>query len=117
MARKKTTPFSTTGFARVHEKAGTPPDVQDFLQKEGLAAAETTPTRRRSRRSSRSGVRRKGRKPFKSRSFRLSLEADEKLEWLAKHYETYLVGVIELALHNEWNRVRQRLRRKNSKKS
>jgi len=117
MARKKPTPFSTTGFGRVHEKAGTPADVQDYLQKEGLAPTETTPTGRRSRRTRSRGVRRKGKKAFKSRSFRLSHEADEKLEWLAKHYDTYLVGVIELVLHNEWDRVRRKLRRRASKKS
>ncbi len=125
MARKKPSPFSTTGFARVHEKAGTPDDVKEFLNDAGLSATETKPKSRRSRRSSkssrsksaRSGVRTKGRTPFKSRSFRLPLEIDDILVQLASYYNTYLVGAIEIALRNEFERVRREQRRASKKSS
>lgn len=48
------------------------------------------------------------RKATRSRSFRISLEADRQLRELADYYNAYFVGVVELAIRKEWERVRRR---------
>jgi hypothetical protein len=53
----------------------------------------------------------KGKRPLKSRHFRLPQEIDEKLEFLADHYDSTLVYVVCKAVQEEWLRVMRQQRR------
>lgn len=53
----------------------------------------------------------KRKRQLKSRHFRLPAEIDEKLEYLAEHYETTLVYIICKAVQEEWLRTMRQQRR------
>ena len=53
----------------------------------------------------------KGKRPLKSRHFRLPQEIDEKLEFLAENYDSTLVYVVCKAVQEEWLRVMRQQRR------
>jgi predicted transcriptional regulator len=53
----------------------------------------------------------KRKRQLKSRHFRLPAEIDEKLEYLADHYETTLVYIICKAVQEEWLRTMRQQRR------
>ena len=53
----------------------------------------------------------KRKRQLKSRHFRLPAEIDEKLEYLAEHYETTFVYVVCKAVQEEWLRAMRQQRR------
>jgi len=53
----------------------------------------------------------KRKRQLKSRHFRFPAEIDEKLEYLAEHYETTLVYVVCKAVQEEWLRAMRQQRR------
>ncbi|MCA9720069.1 MAG: hypothetical protein H6713_41670 [Myxococcales bacterium] len=132
--------WATNGFERSHDQSGTAEDVEDFLKKEGFlddeeprqsrrgAKKQAKSTAKKKSKKSRSRkatsqkrgrsttpkaptMRKKGRRPFKGRHFRLPLETDDQLQFLTRHYECYMLDVVKLAIHNEWMRVTRERRR------
>ena len=53
----------------------------------------------------------KRKRQLKSRHFRLPAEIDEKLDYLAEHYETTLVYIVCKAVQEEWLRTMRQQRR------
>lgn len=137
---KKSSEFSEKGFGRAYDQAGTSSEVEDFLKEQGLleddqpsgrsrrsskkstarkkttkrsSAKKKTATRSRKKKTKTKAptLRRRGRRAFKGRHFRLPLETDDQLQFLVRHYDCYMLDVIKLAIHNEWLRVTRELRK------
>ncbi len=115
------------GFAGAWNPSGLAPDAEKALADRGLIAK---PAKANSRKRSTSATstarpattsprdleaelpsRSKGKRPLKSRHFRLPQEIDEKLEFLADHYDSTLVYVVCKAVQEEWLRVMRQQRR------
>lgn len=134
--------YRTKGFQHAHDQAGASDTVTEFLKEEGMitpkdSKRKTAATKKSGKKSTKSKKatsssrkskartkkqatktktpprRRKGRRPCKSRSFRLPLETDDQLQFLTRYYECYMLDVIKVAIHNEWVRATRERQRKN----
>lgn len=115
------------GFAGAWDPTGLKPETEKALADRGLIAK---PSKAASGKRSTSGTtpkppitsaprdleaelpsRAKRKRQLKSRHFRLPVEINEKLEFLAEHLETTMVYVVCKALQEEWLRVQRQARR------
>ena len=126
--------YSTNGFQHALDQAGASKTVTNFLEEEGMITPtesnrkatakksmknaksaddggvarrqrKSTSAKKRTAKTKTPPRRRKGRSPYKSRSFRLPLETDDQLQFLTDYYECYMLDVIKAAIHNEWVRA------------
>ena len=116
------------GFSGAWNPSGLAPDAEKALVDRGLIAKPAAKANSRKRSTSATSAARpvatsprdleaelpsrsKGKRPLKSRHFRLPQEIDEKLEFLADHHDSTLVYVVCKAVQEEWLRVMRQQRR------